>query len=69
MNKFKERLTEIIKNYGKTQKEIAIEMNKKPQKINHWKTGYIEPCLDDLIEIANYFNVCIDYLVGRQDWY
>lgn len=68
-NKFQERLKEIIKQTGKTQTEIAKDLKTTPQNITNWKQGYNYPDFDMLIEMADYFGVCTDYLLGRQDWY
>ena len=68
MNRFIERFTELIKEKGEQQKELAKKINRTPQLITNWKRGDSEPCIDDLIKLADYFNVCIDYLVGRQDY-
>lgn len=35
--------------------------------ISRYETGTREPSNDDLIAIADYFDVSIDYLVGRTD--
>lgn len=67
MNCFKSRLAELLKQSGKKQTEICCEMNIEKQKMTHWKSGYIEPNIDDLIMLARYFNVSIDYLVGLEN--
>lgn len=69
MNKFRERFTELLKESTKKQCEIAKELNITKSHLSNFKSGYNEPNIDTLILIANYFNVCIDYLVGRQDYY
>jgi len=66
MNDFCVRLKELIQNTGKQHTQISSEINVSKQKISHWVTGYCEPCIDDLIILANYFNVSIDYLVGYE---
>lgn len=35
--------------------------------ISRYETGTREPSRNDLIMIADYFNVSIDYLLGRTD--
>lgn len=65
-NKFIERFSELIKSSGKSQTEISNELGIRKQKITNWKTGYVEPNLDDLIMIATYFNVTSDYLIGLE---
>ena len=69
MNKFKERLNELLQESDKNQTYIAKQINISRQTLTNYKSGYSEPNIDLLIKIADYFNVCIDYLVGRQDWF
>ena len=35
--------------------------------MSDWKRGRSKPGMDSLIKIAKYFDVSIDYLVGRSD--
>ena len=35
--------------------------------ISRWKTGEINPSYDMLIKLADYFDVSVDYLLGRTD--
>ena len=67
MNLFVERLKELLSESGKMQKDICKDMGIPKQKLTRWKTGYNEPSLDELIMIANYFNVTSDYLLGLED--
>ncbi len=67
MNLFTERISELLSESGKMQKDICNELQIPKQKMTRWKTGYNEPSLDELIMIANYFNVSTDYLVGLED--
>ena len=63
---FTKNLQNLIESSGKTQNQISKELNIARQQLSNWKTGYIEPNLDNLITIAQYFNVSIDYLLGRE---
>ena len=67
INLFTQRLSELIKNSNKTQNIICKELNVTKQKLSKWKTGYNEPCLDELIMLAVYFKVSTDYLLGIVD--
>ena len=67
MNTFTEILKELLEKGDKSQTKICEEMKIKKQKLSHWKTGYVEPNIDDLISLAKYFDVSIDYLVGYTD--
>ena len=61
------RLKEIRKNKGISQLKLAIELNTNQNTISRYETGEREPGINELIKIADYFNVSIDYLLGRTD--
>ena len=67
VNLFVSRLKELISESGKMQKDICLGMGVPKQKLTRWKTGYNEPSLDELIMIADYFNVTVDFLLGLED--
>ena len=67
MNKFANRLNELINNSGKQQKQICEELGIPEPKLSKWKNNHIEPDINDLIMLAKYFKVSIDYLVGLED--
>lgn len=45
------------------QNKIAEDLGKSPQAISHWEAGNSAPTLDDLIKVAEYFNVSLELLV------
>lgn len=61
------RLREIRKNHGISQLKLALDLNMSQNTISRYETGEREPGINELIKIADYFNVSIDYLVGRTD--
>ena len=65
--KFKERLKELRKNNGFTQKVLALEANVAEKSITDWERGRSEPCLQDLINLAITLDTTIDYLVGKDE--
>ncbi|MBR1891826.1 MAG: helix-turn-helix transcriptional regulator [Clostridia bacterium] len=67
MNLFVSRLRDLLVCSGKMQKDICVELGVSRQKLSKWKTGYNEPSLDELMEIALYFEVSTDYLLGLED--
>ncbi len=67
MNLFVHRLSELAEISGKSQNEISKDLGIYKQKFSRWKTGYTEPNLDELILIAEYFEVSTDYLLGLED--
>lgn len=64
---FVQRLNDLIENSGKQQQEICDELGIYKQKFSRWKTGFTEPNFDDLIMLANYFEVSADFLLGLED--
>ena len=66
-NLVKERLKELRKENGLTQKQIAKIINKSETGYASWEQGLAEPCINDLIAISEYYNVSIDYLVGKDE--
>lgn len=60
-------LKEVRLATGKTQKEVAAETNIGYKRYNSYETGAREPDAETLILLANYFNVTVDYLMGRSE--
>lgn len=50
-----------------SQQKMAIDLNTTQNTISRYETGTREPGIKELIQIADYFDVSIDYLVGRTD--
>ena len=67
MNTFLSQFRLLLQMSDKTQKEMCDDLGIPPQKISNWKTGYCSPNFDDLIMLADYFDVSLDYLLGRED--
>ena len=59
------RLKELRKKKGISQLRLATELNTTQNTISRYETGEREPGIDELIKIADYFNVSVDYLIGR----
>ena len=66
-NTFGKRLKKIRKKNNLTQQGLAQLLSVSQQAITWWETGRRFPKGKMLIKIADYFNVSIDYLVGRLD--
>ena len=49
------------------QLKIAIDLNTNQNTISRYETGEREPGIVELIRIADYFNVSVDYLLERTD--
>ena len=61
------RLQELRKKKGLTQLRLAMELNTSQNTISRYETGAHEPSIAELIKIADYFHVSVDYLLGRTD--
>jgi transcriptional regulator with XRE-family HTH domain len=61
------RLKQIRKAKGISQIKLAMDLNTNQNTISRYETGEREPGISELIKIADYFNVSIDYLLERTD--
>ena len=59
------RLRELRKAKGISQLKLALDLNTSQNTISRYETGEREPGLVELIKIADYFNVSVDYLLER----
>ena len=62
----KERINELMKEQGLKQVQLAERIGVKQNTISAWLLGKKEPCIMSLWLLADYFEVDIDYLVGRK---
>ena len=61
------RLREIRKRKNISQLKLAMDLNLSQNTISRYETGEREPGIAELIMIADYFQVSVDYLIGRTD--
>lgn len=61
------RLKEIRKAKGISQLKMAMDLNTNQNTISRYETGERELGINELIKIADYFNISIDYLLERTD--
>lgn len=64
---FKERLKELRKLNGITQKELAEHLGFTHVAVVKWENGQREPDFSTVVKIAKFFNVSTDYLLGKTD--
>lgn len=64
MSLFPKILTQLIHDSNKSQNAICKDLGVSKQKLSKWKTAYNEPCIDEIIMIAKYFDITTDYLLG-----
>ena len=59
------RLKEIRKSKRISQLKMAIDLNMSQNTISRYETGEREPGISELIKIAEYFDISVDYLLER----
>ena len=61
------RLRDLREDNDITQNQIASILNVKQNTYSQYENGKREVPIDILWKLADYYNVSIDYLVGRQN--
>jgi len=61
------RVRDLREDLDKTQKEIATLLNMQLTVYQRYERGERELPLWAAIKLADYYNVTLDYLVGRRD--
>ena len=64
---FATHLKEMRKAKGITQKQLALDIGASERGIQQYELGERKPTYDMLIALADFFDVSLDYLVGRSD--
>lgn len=64
---YKFRLKELREKRRVSQVKLAIDLNLNQNAISRYENGAREADYKTLIAIADYFDVSIDYLLGRTD--
>ena len=59
------RLKELREEYALTQTQLAKELGFAQNTISQWEKGRIDPNVQTLVILSNYFHVTIDYLIGK----
>lgn len=67
MSTLSTRLIELRKAKGLTQKNLADVLNIAPVSWQRFEYGSSKPKLENIITLADYFDVSVDYLLGRTD--
>ena len=64
---FAERLKELRTSRNLTQKQVYESVQMSPIGYQRYEYGDREPAYEKLLALADYFDVSLDYLVGRSD--
>lgn len=62
------RLKDLREERDVLQKDLAKAVHRTRACISSWEQGKTEPSIDDLIKLADFFDITIDYLVGRETY-
>ena len=65
--KFAERLRELRKDDGLSQTKLAEKLGVTQRKIPYWERGDVDPDMYSLWKISDFFEVSVDYLIGKID--
>lgn len=61
------RLKELRINRNLSQLRLALDLNMNQNSISRYENGEREADYNTLIKFADYFDVSVDYLLGRTD--
>ena len=61
------RLKNLRKSKNISQQKLAMDLGMNQNSISRYETGERQADYETLIAFADYFNVSIDYLLGRTD--
>lgn len=64
---FSARIKELRKSNGISQTSLGTSIGVTLKQIQRYEREDCEPTLSKLIALADYFDVSLDYLVGRSD--
>lgn len=59
-----ECMSELRKDRGLTQTQLAEALNMSQSTISAYERGEVQPDFETLIQISQFFNVSIEYLLG-----
>lgn len=63
---FHDRLMQVMKNEGKSRYRIVKDTDFSNGHFTKWKKG-ADPLVETLVNLADYLNCTLDYLVGREN--
>lgn len=65
-NLFSVRLKELRLKKGLTQTELGEKVGVKQNTFTNWENGKREPSFENLVKLADFFGVSLDWLFGRK---
>ena len=61
-----ENLKKIRQEHKLTQVELANMLGISQKSYSHWETQKTEPTLENVVKLADFFGVSLDWLFGRE---
>lgn len=61
------RLKDLREDNDLKQEEVAKILNTTKQSYSNYERGYRKLSIEDLIKLADFYNVSADYIIGRTD--
>ena len=68
MEVFKKNLIELRKLHHLTQRQVAERLGIAQPSYIRYENGKAEPTLENLVKIADLYDVSIDFLCGRKEY-
>ena len=60
-----QRIKELRISHGMNQVNLAQKLSVTKQTVSNWENNNIQPSIDMLVKIADFFSVTTDYLLDR----
>lgn len=60
------RIKELRENINLSQRALALEVKTSQANLSRWEQGIIEPSIVECWKLAEFFDVSIDYLCGKE---
>lgn len=61
------RLKQLRLDLGETQRKVSEQLKIDPNNLSRYELGKRQPDKEAWITLADYYNVSLDYLMGRTD--
>lgn len=68
MDNFPERLRQLRERQHKSRLVVSELCGLPSDAVRRYERGEAKPSMDALIKLADYFEVSVDYLIGRVDY-
>ena len=67
MPEFTDKIKALRKDRNLTQKQLAAELGLNERNYQHYEAGTQKPSYDGIVNLAKFFQVSADYLLGLTD--